>query len=259
MLKHDIPKLVESASVILLDIEGTTTSISFVKDQLFPYVRNHLEEYINTHWDEPELQDDIKALKEQLQEDLKMEIADVQLIPESESIANIKKAILANVFQQMDKDRKTTALKQLQGHIWKAAYISNSIQGHLYPDVVPALQQWCNEGKLIYIYSSGSVQAQKLLFGYSQEGDLLKFFSGHFDTLVGGKTEPSSYSEIANQIGVSSNKVLFFTDVPKEAKAAVASGMNAVLVERDGNLPLTVHDKQTYPSVTSFKEALCKH
>jgi len=256
MMGTDVALLVDSAPVILLDIEGTTTSISFVKDVLFPYVRINLEEYLISHWGEPELLDDIKALRKQAQDDVTNGVEDVKLIPESTKIEEVKSAILDNVLQQMDKDRKTTALKQLQGHIWRTAYQSNSIKGHVYPDVVPALQHWCKKGKRIYIYSSGSVEAQKLLFGYSEEGDLLQYFSGHFDTLVGNKTESSSYAAIANTIGIAHDKVVFFTDVVKEAKAAVSSGMNALLVEREGNQPLTEDDKCNYPTITSFKEAL---
>ncbi|XP_057177629.1 enolase-phosphatase E1 [Triplophysa rosa] len=124
----------------------------------------------------------------------------------------------------MAADRKTTALKQLQGHMWRAAYLMGKIKGEVYPDVVPAIRQWRHHGLQIYIYSSGSVEAQKLLFGYSVEGDLLDLFDGHFDTNIGAKVESKSYENIAEKIGCQPEEIMFLTDVTRERSAEDAGG-----------------------------------
>uniref|UniRef100_T1JKV3 Enolase-phosphatase E1 n=1 Tax=Strigamia maritima TaxID=126957 RepID=T1JKV3_STRMM len=242
-----------SSKVILLDIEGTTTSISFVKDTLFPFVRSHLPEYIDSRWYESELQNDIEALRIQSKEDVLHNVPTVQ-IPNLGDINEIKTAVVKNVFLQMDSDRKTTALKRLQGHIWRQGYSEGKLSGHVYDDVPPAFIDWNRNGKKICIYSSGSVEAQKLLFGYSSHGNLLKYIIDHFDTNIGAKIESASYNNIASKLQCQPDEITFLTDIPIEAEAAKQSGMTAVLVQREGNNPLTSKDRESFLVITSFTE-----
>ncbi|CAI5667572.1 unnamed protein product [Oreochromis niloticus] len=206
-------------SALLLDIEGTTTPITFVKDILFPYIKEHLEDYLSTHWEEDECKQDVHLLK-----------------------------------KQMAADRKSTALKQFQGHMWRAAYASGRIKGEVYQDVVPSIRTWRARGLKVYIYSSGSVEAQKLLFGYSVEGDLLELFDGHFDTSIGAKVDAKSYERITERIGCQPEEITFLTDVTREAKAAEEAGINVVVVVRPGNMELTDEERAHYNLITSFSQ-----
>ncbi|XP_043473674.1 enolase-phosphatase E1-like [Leptopilina heterotoma] len=248
-------EVVQSETTILLDVEGTTTSISFVKEELFPYVRNNLKKYLDENWDKEEFKADLEKLKDQANKDEKAKIAGFQPIsgtsPEEE-----KESLVKNILWQMDEDRKTGALKQLQGHIWRQAFESGDIKGHVFDDVPKALESWTNGGRKIYIYSSGSVEAQKLLFSHSRDKDLTKFLSGYFDTEVGIKNEVDSYRNILNKINVPASSVLFLTDVVKEAKAAKEAGMSTTIVIREGNAPLNEEDKSTFSTIKSFDE-LC--
>ncbi|XP_063066803.1 enolase-phosphatase E1 [Engraulis encrasicolus] len=244
-----------NTSVFLLDIEGTTTPITFVKDILFPYIREHLEEYLSDHWEEDECKQDVHLLKKQSEEDLRQHRACPVACASQSGQTDEEKAIrevVEGVLWQMAADRKTTALKQLQGHMWRAAYATGRIQGEVYPDVVPAIRAWRQRGMKIYIYSSGSVEAQKLLFGYSIEGDLLDLFDGHFDTNVGAKVESQSYVRIAERIGVQPQDIMFLTDVTREAKAAEEAGLSVAVVMRPGNMELTDEERSHYTTVTSF-------
>ncbi|XP_072611939.1 enolase-phosphatase E1 isoform X2 [Vulpes vulpes] len=169
-------------TVILLDIEGTTTPIAFVKAE----EDSHLDGAVP-----------IPAASGNGADDLPQMI----------------QAVVDNVCWQMSLDRKTTALKQLQGHMWRAAFTAGRMKAEFFDDVVPAVRKWREAGMKVYIYSSGSVEAQKLLFGHSTEGDLLELVDGHFDTKIGHKVESESYRKIANSIGCSTNNILFLTDV----------------------------------------------
>ncbi|XP_048453090.1 enolase-phosphatase E1 isoform X2 [Rhincodon typus] len=213
-----------AVNAFLLDIEGTTTPISFVKAK-----------------DDKELEGAV-------------------LIPEWCSGENADKEqaleiVTNNVLWQMSQDRKTTALKQLQGHMWREAFLHGEVKGEVYKDVAPAIKEWRKEGKKVYIYSSGSVEAQKLLFGYSVEGDLLELFDGHFDTKIGSKVKAESYREIAKNIGCSTDNILFLTDVTKEARAAEEAGVQVILVVRPGNAELT-EEEMSCSIITSFGELL---
>ncbi|XP_024894135.1 enolase-phosphatase E1 [Temnothorax curvispinosus] len=154
----------------------------------------------------------------------------------------------------MDNDRKTGALKQLQGHMWREAYKTGTVKGHVYEDVPKAFESWTKNGKKIYVYSSGSVEAQKLLFGYSVHGDLLKYFSGYFDTEVGAKQESDSYKNILSKIGEKPSDVIFLTDIVKEAAAAKEAGLSTVIVVREGNSVLTDEEKVKYTTIKSFSD-----
>ncbi|XP_076225881.1 enolase-phosphatase E1 isoform X1 [Nomia melanderi] len=221
------------------------------KDVLFPYVRENLNKYIESKWEDEEFKKDFEKLKEQAKKDEEDKVDGVVPIVGA-NVEEEKKSLIKNILWQMDGDRKTGALKQLQGHMWREAYNSGAVKAHVYEDVPKALESWTNDGKKVYVYSSGSVEAQKLLFGHSVHGDLLKYFSGYFDTEVGAKQEPSSYKNILNKIGVEASTVIFLTDVVKEAAAAKEAGLSTVVVEREGNAALTDEEKATFTIIKSF-------
>ena len=155
---------------VVTDIEGTTSSISFINEVLFPYAAAHMASFLREHWDEPAVQEQIRALTTDTGEDV--------------ATADDADRILQ---QWIREDRKATPLKALQGMIWKAGYQSGAYTAHLYPDTAPALRRWHDDGLPLYVYSSGSIAAQKLFFGYSDAGDLTPLFSGYFDTTTGMK------------------------------------------------------------------------
>lgn len=250
----EINDIVKKCKILLLDIEGTTTSISFVKDKLFPYAEENVKTFLDSQWENEDVKKAVIALKELALEDKEKSVDGVVSIPgEDASKEDQIEGLVNNVKWQMSSDRKVGALKQLQGLIWKQGYDKGDIKGHVYDDVLPGLEQWrAVDGQKVYIYSSGSVQAQKLLFGQSLAGDLLKFIDGHFDTAVGAKQEAASYKAIVEKIGCSAEEVLFLTDVVKEAEAAKSAGLYTALVTREGNAPLTDEDKNTYPVIQSF-------
>lgn len=247
---QDVGETERTENIVIVDIEGTTTSINFVKETLFPYVREHLKDYVEKNWEDVEFKDDLEKLKEQAKKDETDKVEGVIVI-NSESPEQEKETLVKNVLWQMDNDRKTTALKQFQGHMWREAYKSGDVKGHIYSDVPKALESWALTKK-IYIYSSGSIEAQKLLFANSSHGDLLPHITDHFDTEIGPKHSSSSYKSIISKLSVAPSDVLFLTDTPTEAKAAVDAGLSSILVIRQGNSPLTVDEKSSYPTVHSF-------
>uniref|UniRef100_A0ACB8E8R8 Enolase-phosphatase E1 n=2 Tax=Sphaerodactylus townsendi TaxID=933632 RepID=A0ACB8E8R8_9SAUR len=171
-----------------------------------------------------------------------------------EEIERVIQAVVDNVHWQMSSDRKTMALKQLQGHMWRAAYEKGCVKGEFFADVVPAVRKWRERGMKVYVYSSGSVEAQKLLFGNSTEGDILELLDGHFDTRIGSKVDSESYQRIASSIGCSTNNILFLTDVTREADAAEEVDVHVAIVIRPGNAGLTDDEKSYYRLITSFNE-----
>ncbi|XP_050526046.1 enolase-phosphatase E1 [Daktulosphaira vitifoliae] len=224
--------MITNQTVILLDIEGTITPMNFVKDVLFPYITSVLEDYINTNWHEKEFKEDLELLKQQAQFDLSLP----GFVPIENDKGNIQKeSIKNNILWQMKNDRKTTALKQLQGHIWKYGYESNNLVGDIFSDVPPVLSELIDKGKKIYTYSSGSTEAQKYLFQYSCWGNISSLFTKYFDTKIGSKQEETSYQNIAKEIGVKCDDILFLTDVVEEAEAANRAGCNVVILIRPGN------------------------
>lgn len=238
-------------TVILLDIEGTISSIDFVKNELFPYVKENLEEYILKNWDDKIFQVDLELLRAQAIEDSNLE----GFIP-IETGDNAKKSVINNILWQMSNDRKSTALKQLQGHIWKKGYENNDICGDLYADVMPVLSELTGMGKTIYTYSSGSTEAQKYLFEYSMYGNVSSIFTKYFDTKIGPKYSDLSYKNIAGEIGVSCNEILFLTDVLIEAEAAIKAGCNSYLVVRPGNAPLDPEKSSKFKIIKTLDELL---
>lgn len=249
-------KMPTNYRAVLLDIEGTTTSISFVYDVLFPFARAHVEEFLNGHWNEQDVQDVLDLLRAQVTEDTAAGVEDVPAIPEGPQGAAIAGAV-ENVHWQMVSDRKTTGLKTLQGMIWADGYVSGELQGHVFDDVPGALEAWTRAEIPIYIYSSGSVAAQKLLFRHSVAGDLTPHLRGYFDTTTGPKRESASYTSIATSIAVAPPDILFVTDVLPEAEAARKAGMRAVLSIRPRNVKIPFeHAFARIQSLSPLVEAL---
>ena len=224
---------------ILTDIEGTTSSISFVKEVLFPYARNALPEFVRSHGNEPQVRQWLDAVATEI------------------AAGACQDAVIAETLQGwIDQDRKHTALKALQGMIWDAGYRNGDYTAHLYPEVAAVLRGWHASGLPLYVYSSGSVPAQKLFFGFSDAGDLNGLFSGNFDTEVGGKREAPSYAHIAKAIGIAPQDILFLSDVVEELDAAREAGLQTVLVDRlsDYPLPRTGEATHGHPRVENFEQ-----
>lgn len=200
---------------IVTDIEGTTSSLSFVKDVLFPYARANLAEYIHSHKNEPQVQ----AILDDTCKEAGTQLDTGQLIKQ--------------LIEWLDEDKKVTPLKTLQGLIWEAGYHKGDFKGHVYPDAAENLKAWKSRGLNIYIYSSGSVYAQKLLFAHTEYGDLTPLFSGYFDTHIGGKKEPASYRNIAIELGMPADQILFLSDIKEELDAAKAAGFQTFWLTRD--------------------------
>jgi len=205
---------------ILTDIEGTTSSISFVKEVLFPYARNALPGFVQAHGNEPQVRQWLDAVA--------TEIA---------AGACQDEVIVETLQGWIDQDRKHTALKALQGMLWDVGYRNGDYTAHLYPEVADVLRGWQASGLPLYVYSSGSVPAQKLFFGFSDAGDLNSLFSGNFDTEVGGKREAPSYAHIAKAINIDPAEILFLSDVVEELDAAREAGLQTVLVDRLSDYP----------------------
>ncbi len=217
---------------VLTDIEGTTSSIAFVKDVLFPYAREHLPRFVEAHRDDPEVRRWLDAAARE---------AGI----EDPHSPRVVEALVAWI----DEDRKATPLKALQGMIWKAGYAAGDYRAHVYPEVPDRLRAWKAQGLQLYVYSSGSVPAQKLFFGHSEAGDLSPLFDGWFDTEVGGKRERGSYVHIAEAIGLPPPAIVFLSDVAAELDAARAAGMQAVQLCRP---PETCPDSGAHPCVGDF-------
>lgn len=231
-----IPLLPRDARILLLDIEGTTTSISFVKDVLFPYALKELPSYLQSLSSQQQI-----LLLENLESDIKNLDSNHPLKKHPECKASVEKKIVTLVELLMKNDVKATGLKELQGKIWKDGYIkSQQLKGHVYQDFKPFLQ-WCHSNSIqVNIYSSGSVDAQKLLFGHTIYGNLLNYINKHYDTCVGGKKESSSYINIANDLKVSPEDIVFISDSENELTAARRAGIGfSIMSVRPGNTPLT--------------------
>ena len=215
---------------ILTDIEGTTSSLSFVKDILFPYARAHLAEYVVSHRDNSE----VRGCLNEVRAIVGAELSDAQVIDQ--------------LIRWIDEDRKITPLKALQGLIWESGYQSGAFQGHVYEDAANRLRVWKQRGLRLFVYSSGSVYAQKLIFGHTAFGDLTPLFEGYFDTTIGGKREANSYRKIATSINVSPQDILFLSDIKEELDAAVAAGLQTIWLVRDG----VIDTQAVHRQVTDF-------
>jgi len=216
---------------IVTDIEGTTSSLSFVKDVLFPYARAHLAAFVREHARDAQVAPQLDAVRR--------EAGDPALTQE---------AVIEQLLAWIDQDSKITPLKALQGMIWEHGYRSGDFQGHVYADAARALRDWHARGIALYVYSSGSVQAQKLLFAHTGFGDLTPLFEGYFDTNVGGKLDAGSYRAIAASIGVAPAEMLFLSDVRAELDAAAAAGCRTMWLVREG----APDPRAAHPQVRDF-------
>jgi enolase-phosphatase E1 len=220
---------------ILMDVEGTTTSISFVHDILFPYSADRLKAYVEEHLSDPNVQEVL--LKTQ------------NTVREEEDVNLNRDALVDKLLGWIRQDRKHSALKKLQGLIWHEGYACGEIKGHVYEDVPAVLKKWKDAGLVLAIYSSGSVEAQRSLFGHSVYGDLNPLFSKNFDTAVGGKREPQSYINILEELNQKAGDVLFLSDITEELDAAKAAGMQTIQLVRG-----TPVIESTHKQVKTFQE-----
>ncbi|MGE5538791.1 MAG: acireductone synthase [Gemmatimonas sp.] len=202
---------------VVTDIEGTTSAISFVHEVLFPFAREKLSDFIARRGHER----DVRILLDVAKND-------------AGNAAMTDADLVAALTRWIDEDRKDTSLKALQGLIWDEGYRSGALKGHVYTDAAEALKRWAAHGIKLYVYSSGSVAAQKLIFGHSPYGDLTPLFAGYFDTTTGPKKQPDSYRRIAEAIGVPPANVVFLSDSAEEVAAANQAGLRTVQLVRPG-------------------------
>jgi enolase-phosphatase E1 len=223
----------EQVRVVLLDIEGTTTPVDFVYKTLFPYASRKVEAFLRDHGHEPEIVALIEDLRRQNAADT---VRDFGLPAwDSESAEAERSSAAAYVRWLIDQDSKCTPLKTLQGRIWQNGFASGELHGEVYADVPPALVRWRKQGRIICIYSSGSVLAQQNLFRTVISGDLTPYISGFFDTQTGVKTASESYLRIAASLSHAAGQCLFMSDAGKEIDAARAAGMQAILCDRSAS------------------------
>jgi len=236
---HDFPPDTITMRTILTDIEGTTSSISFVKDVLFPYARRELPRFVREHGQEPDVRRWLDAVA----------------IEAAGGICS-DDVIVETLQGWIDQDRKHTALKALQGMLWADGYRNGDYTSHIYPDAAAALRRWHEEGRSLAVYSSGSVPAQKLLYGHTEAGDLLPVFGAFFDTEVGGKRESASYRRITEALGRDPSEIVFLSDVVEELDAAREAGLRTVLIDRleDYPQPRTGEATHGHARVESFAE-----
>lgn len=239
----------------LLDIEGTVTPIEFVYEVLFPYAQRELQSYLERHWNDPKVSRDIDELVDHIAQSARSGDDDLpDLIDRDQTNTEaFRSAVIEHITWQMENDQKLTPLKRLQGRMWRDGYQRGDLVAPVFDDVPPAFEKWNEAGLPIYIYSSGSVEAQKLLFEHTNHGDLLDWLSGYFDTTTGHKKEPESYDKIAHKIGHAPGEILFVTDNLDEARAARGAGMQAAISQRPGNPTLPEHD---FPVIESFDPLL---
>src|SRR5277367_6218926 len=236
----------------LLDIEGTTSPISFVYSVLFPYARERMSEYLRKHAHDPALQADLRLLAQENAID-RASGATIIYFPQplSQDPAKALEASISYLLWLMSQDRKSTALKSVQGRIWAEGYEQGRLHSEVFPDVPPALERW-HEAARVAIYSSGSVEAQKYIFSYARGGDLTPFIDAYFDTHTGPKVESASYRKIAAAMSVDPADVLFLSDSIKELDAAREAAMNTLLSLRPGNAPVPDHHGHT--AIESFRD-----
>ena len=239
-----------AVQAILLDIEGTTTPIAFVSEVLFPYARRHLQRHLDEHATEDEYQ----RLFDRLRNEHVVDRAAGEAVPSwpDRPSAERVRSVVAYLEWQMDRDRKTTNLKTLQGKIWEEGYRRGELVGEVFPDVPPALKRWNTRGLRIAIFSSGSTLAQQLLFRHSSAGDLTASLHDFFDTTTGAKGDSDSYRRIADRLAVTPEATVFVSDVTRELEAAREAGMQTRLSIRPGNaLPPAQHD---FTEIRTFDE-----
>ena len=236
----------------LLDIEGTVAPLSLVTEQLFPYAGTHCAEFLRDHTDDPAVCADLTLLAQENRGEtdpyLPCRLPEVRW-PALVAEVSFQVNAVSYLLWLMDRNSKSTALKSLQGKIWKVGFESGELKGTLFADVPGALERWAAQGK-VAIYSSGSVEAQQLLFRHSNCGDLTPLLCGYFDTRTGPKREPASYRRIVEAMGVEAQQAIFFSDVVAELDAAREAGLATRLVMREGNAP--VEDARGHSAIESL-------
>ncbi|NMG07106.1 acireductone synthase [Brasilonema sp. UFV-L1] len=233
----------DTADVILLDIEGTTTPVDYVFGVLFPFARDHVADFLTIHQHKAEVQTDLQWLRQEYETDLAQGLS----VPDW-NFTEVTAAV-PYIHHLITIDRKSTGLKSLQGKIWEQGYRDGILRSQIFADVKPAFERWTTAGKKLFIFSSGSIQAQQLLFRYSEVGDLTGFLGGYFDTQTGSKKEAQSYRKIASAIGVAPEKILFISDVTAELKAAQVAGMQTLFSVRLGNHS---SESEGFPAIVNF-------
>lgn len=235
-----------AASAVLLDIEGTTSSISFVHDVMFPYVREHLAYFLKQHFQRA----DVQTACDRVAIDAGQGSLSAWATTTGKQPMEL---VIAEVHRLMDGDVKATGLKALQGLVWELGFADRSLRSHVYPDVITSIRRWREAGCDVRIYSSGSIAAQKLFFGHVDlHGDCLDLFTGHYDTTIGSKKEPSSYRAIALDWGVAPQQIIFISDLAAELTAAHEAQLQAVASVRPGNAVLP--SDFSLPTIASFDQ-----
>lgn len=232
---------------LLLDIEGTTASVAFVYDVMFPFVRRELDAYLQSAWNTPELEIVLRYIAQDAGADTFAAWTQADASEQAK-----QQRVSAEMTRLMDNDVKATGLKQLQGLIWKSGFDSGELIAAVFDDVPPALVRWNDADKDVRIYSSGSVAAQKMFFGHTNHGDLLSSFRGHYDTTTGPKKEADSYRAIAGDYGYDAAEILFLSDIVGELDAAREAGMQTGLCYRVGNSP--IENANGHPGIESFDQ-----
>ena len=232
---------------LLLDIEGTTTPVSFVYDVLFPYARRHLHDYLAARAGTPELASVVTMLRDEWSADQVRGDVNGVAKPSTSDLPSID----CYLTSLMDRDRKSPALKRVQGEIWETGYRSGELRGQVFDDVPRALERWSSAGMLVAIYSSGSILAQRMLFANSELGDLTPAIDQYFDTAVGAKRSTESYERIARVLALSPTLILFLSDVDPELAAAKEAGLRVVMCARPGN---EAQQSTVAPTIHSFDE-----
>jgi enolase-phosphatase E1 len=241
------PTLIEiSARGVLLDIEGTTSSIAFVHDVMFPYVRRHVRQFLLKQASNPEVAQACRLILQEAANPKSTESTgtDTNSLPID--------AVEAAVNRLMDEDRKSTGLKALQGMVWRQGFEEKILKAHLFPEVPAAIQGWRAAGLDVRIYSSGSIAAQKLFFGHTEFGNLLYLFTDHYDTTIGGKKDMTSYQQVAGRFSLDAQQIVFVSDIEAEIDAAHLAGMQVIASCRPGNAPLSANCP--YARIGSFAE-----
>ncbi len=236
---------------VLLDIEGTTGSLAFVRETLFPYAQSHLSAFLERHWDTPET----TAARERIARDAGTGPLDLWRATRDPGATDpaARERFAGAVAELMRADAKQTGLKELQGLIWEEGYRTGELRSHVYPDVPPALRHWAREGLEIAIYSSGSIRAQQLYFAHTEEGDLRSLIGAHFDTTTGSKRDTESYVRIARALRLPAREILFVSDSADELAAAQTAGFAVALAGRPGN-PAPPPEAAPFPRLASFTE-----
>lgn len=244
--------MLKGAQILLLGVEGTTTPVTFTTEKLLPYMKENAKSYLESHFDEEECQSDLDALREQASAAGK----DATVIPASteDNKGAVIDAAVDVLTNMLDTGCKSGALSQIDAHMMREAYKTGLVQGELYADVVPALRMMLDNGRKAYTLSSTSAEAQKLLFGYSDKGNVSELFSGFFDSSMGARDDKETYSKVLETVGVKADEILYLTSRPAEARAAGEAGLRTMIVTRGGCADLSEEDKKKFNIINSLTE-----